>query len=347
MRRAGVDPWLATVGAGLLALFGAGNENIVWAFQIGFTGALALGLTQLLLADHEGPLGWHDGLGLLAGAGALICSGVGVPMVGVVGLAMLLHRRWWSAVFHTVPLGVLFTAWWLAYGRAGYQTPEPTTREVLEFVASGLSVGWNAMGQQVGGGILLVVMLVSGLLLAWSHKPDGCRLAVPVALLAGSVVFLTVTALGRAWGAGGDAARASRYMYLIAALSLPAVALAATILAARWRVLAPICAAVLLIGVPGNLRDADQRDVRFLGTRSFRQIEGTPRFTSCRVLHRPYVRELTAGEKVRFDRYWLGVSDGRRAGVYDPQYGRTLEVVKGPLTVTFRSVFGLVRVCLA
>ena len=55
MRRAGVRPWLATLLAGVFVFFGSGAENILIAFQITFVGSLVFGLTQLLLADHDGP----------------------------------------------------------------------------------------------------------------------------------------------------------------------------------------------------------------------------------------------------------------------------------------------------
>ena len=47
MRRAGVRPWTATIVASVFVLFGPGEENIVWAFQIGFVGAVMFGLMQL------------------------------------------------------------------------------------------------------------------------------------------------------------------------------------------------------------------------------------------------------------------------------------------------------------
>ena len=67
MRRARVRPWIATAAASSFVLFGAGWENIVVPFQICFTGALAFGLAQLLLADHDGSIDRRDRLGLLAG----------------------------------------------------------------------------------------------------------------------------------------------------------------------------------------------------------------------------------------------------------------------------------------
>lgn len=56
MRRAGVVPWISTVPASLIAFFGTASQEILWAFQIAFSGALVLGLVQLLLADHDGSI---------------------------------------------------------------------------------------------------------------------------------------------------------------------------------------------------------------------------------------------------------------------------------------------------
>jgi hypothetical protein len=104
MRRARVQPWLATAAASLFALFGSGYQDIISAFQVGFTGALVLGLTHLLLADHDGPSDRRDWLGLLAGLAGLMMAGVAVTMVIVVGLAVLLRRGWRAALLHTAPL---------------------------------------------------------------------------------------------------------------------------------------------------------------------------------------------------------------------------------------------------
>jgi hypothetical protein len=53
-------------------------------FQMAWIGALVLGLTHLILADHDGPIERRDWLGLLTGL-AVLCSGVAVTMVVVVG----------------------------------------------------------------------------------------------------------------------------------------------------------------------------------------------------------------------------------------------------------------------
>src|SRR5690606_38776400 len=106
-RRAGVGPWLATAAVLGLLLFGAGEDNIVWAFQITLVGALALGLVHLLLLDHDGPLDRRDAAGLAAGTLALMCSGIGLLMAMLAGGAALLRRGVRAALVHTVPLAAL------------------------------------------------------------------------------------------------------------------------------------------------------------------------------------------------------------------------------------------------
>jgi hypothetical protein len=83
-------------------------------------------------------------------------------------------------------------------------------------------------------------------------------------LLVGAIVFLVVTGLARsgqsgplanAIGTGPARARQSRYVYLIAAMALPALALAVdAIVRARRRLAIPVVA-LLVVGVPGNVRE--------------------------------------------------------------------------------------------
>ena len=97
MRRGGVSPWIATSTAALLAFFGAGDDNILVAFQIGLVGSLVFGLTQLLLADHDGPIDRAQrrlGLGCARVSPGCCARASAVPMTIVVGIAMLLRRGW-------------------------------------------------------------------------------------------------------------------------------------------------------------------------------------------------------------------------------------------------------------
>ncbi len=94
--------------------------------------------------------------------------------------------------------------------------------------------------------------------------PCADRSPIPLALLAGAFLFLLVTGLVRSGqaaslagthGTGPERARQSRYVYLVAALALPALAIAADTIARRRRVLAIPIVVLLLLGVPGNIED--------------------------------------------------------------------------------------------
>ena len=141
MRRAGVNPWIATAATSLFALFGAGDRDIVLAFQMAWGASLVLGLTHLILADHDGRIDRRDWLGLLAGAAGLLCSGVAVTMVFVVGLAALVRRGWRAALFHAAPLGLLYVGWWFAFARDRY-----SKRARLSRRRAPLRVDWPQCG---------------------------------------------------------------------------------------------------------------------------------------------------------------------------------------------------------
>ena len=270
MRRAGVRPWLATIVAVLFVYFGAGAENILVAFQITFVGAFAFGLTQLLLADHDGALDRRDWLGLLAGLAGLMCSGVSLTMIVVVGAAILLRRGargWRIALFHTVPPGAAYLLW-LALAPKGQSAGNYRSHslpQILHFVGIGIEAAFARLGEIPGVGIALALILVAGLVVVFRARGRTSRfgvLAVPIALLLGGLVFLFATGIVRA-GQGGltafaartgpERARESRYVYLVTAMVLPALAIAADALIRRWRASTIPVMVVLVLGLPGNI----------------------------------------------------------------------------------------------
>jgi hypothetical protein len=256
MRRAGVGPWIATAAASVFALFGLGYQNILFAFQMAWGASLVLGLTHLLLADHDGPIERRDWLGLLAGLAGLLCSGLGVTMTVIVGLAVLIRRGWRAALFHTLPLGLLYIVWWFAFARAEYTTATGSIGLVIRFAATGLAGTFDELGQLPGAGIALGILLLTGLVLAW-HGLDRTRLrrraAATAALLIGAAVFLAIAGVGRASLFGPSVARSSRYLHIVAALSLPAIAVAVNAVVRRWRLLGAFAVVLLLVGLPGNI----------------------------------------------------------------------------------------------
>src|SRR5579862_5122502 len=253
MRRAGVDPWIATAAAGAFALFGAGSQDILIAFQITFSGALVFGLVQLLLVDHAGPIDRRDGLALLAGLGALLCSDVSLVIIAAAGVAALLRGRWRAALLQVVPLGVVYAAWEVGYGRSA-RTNTDLSR-IATSVRTTIGGTFDALAQVPFLGWVLVALLVAGLVVAWQRARDAgtlATLAAPAALGLAAILFALMLALTR-FGLGGRFAESSRYLHVVAALVLPGLAVAADALARRWRVLTPIVLLLLLVGVPGNI----------------------------------------------------------------------------------------------
>ncbi len=263
MRRAGVSPWTATIVAAVFVLFGPGEENIVWAFQFTFVGALMFGLVHLILSDHDGPIDRRDQLGLLAGVASLMCSGVSLVLVAVVGLAVVVRRGWRPAVFHTAPLGVLYAIWFLTTDPGGIDNPygrSATTRELLRFVWSGMRGDFRAIGASRPFGFLIAGVLVLGVALSLRRfGGTGLRQRfAPVALLAGGALFLIGTGYTR-WFVTPVADNQSRYLYTLAAFTLPAVAVGVDELARRWRPAAPLLLVLFLVPIVANVDDFGSR----------------------------------------------------------------------------------------
>lgn len=248
MRRSGVAPWTATIFAAVLVLFGPGDQNILWGYQITMTGALLFGLVHLVLADRPGrrilPADW---LGLFAGLLALMFSGVGLLMVGVVGAAVLIRRSWRPAAFHTLPLLVVFIVWWLSVEP---DSSDIVLRPALTDLPRWLVTAWGSAFEALGYfwivGLVLAAATVVGLVVCWrGEKWDVFRhhAAMPLAMAAGFLVFPVMIFPSRA-GLGPEFAGSSRYIYVYCVLLLPLVAFSVNALVARRR------AALVLLCIP-------------------------------------------------------------------------------------------------
>jgi hypothetical protein len=257
MRRAGVRPWTATIVASVFVLFGPGEENIVWAFQIGFVGAVMFGLVQLVLSDHDGPIAWRDGVALLAGAASLMCSGVSLVMVAVVGLAVMIRRGWKPAALQAAPLALMYGIWYLVTDPGGIENPYgrgPEPDEVARFSWSGVRGTFEAIAGVDVLALVLAAVALAGVVLTARHfgTDERRRLAVPYALAVGAGVFLVGTVYTR-WFVTPTADSQSRYLYTTAAFLLPAMAVCADALIRRWRVAAPFVLGLFVLATIVNV----------------------------------------------------------------------------------------------
>ncbi len=315
MRRAGVRPWTATIAASLFVLFGAGYQDIMWPTLIGFGGALLFGLVQLLLADHDGPLDRRDGLALLAGLAAMLCSALAVTMVLVVGIATLWRRGWRVAAVLTLPLELMYFVWWVTLARGHYDAKIAPIGLIARFVVRTPANTLQALGQLPGMGLVLGVVLVVGFALAHRRDPRAfrTRLAPVTALLIGALLFVVNTAVGRAGGSIAATER-SRYLYVVALMLMPALAVAADAITREWRVLAPVVIALFVVGIPGNIKTlADDTHSEEPAQQSLRRtVLVMPRLPIAPRVPRAFVPETTdLGYYIHMG--WLvdGVADGK------------------------------------
>jgi hypothetical protein len=293
MWRARVHPFIAVSAATLFALFGAGSDNIINPFQVTFTGALVSGLVLLLLTDHDGPIGRRDAFGLLAGLVGLMMSGLGVVMVMIMGIAVLLRRGWRTALKLAAPLGAIYLVWFLAIGHDDGVTQAGSLSQIGGIVSGGIRNGFRTIAPVHWFALPMVLLLVGGFILAARQrtKAGWAQLALPFALLCGTVLLLASVASDHADVLGTKGAgfpRQSRYVSLLAAMSIPALAVAADALTRAWKWLLPLAMAMFLFAIPHNLDAARQTErikrPLFAGTRL--AVEIVPRAPTARTVPR-------------------------------------------------------------
>ena len=321
MRRANVNAWIATAAASTFAFFGAGYQNIVWAFQVGFVGSLVLGLAQLLLADHDGPIGRRDWLGLAAGLASLMSAGVGVALVGATTLTVLIRRGWQVALFYGGILGGVYGLWWATIAaktdHPGVRTQDVGVGDVIAFVREGLQHAFGSLGQNPIVGFVLGALLVVGIPLAYANRGVSAfrHAAAPVSLGFAAIAFLMFSGYGRVGVLGTDVATSSRYQHVIVALLLPALAVALDGFSRLWRPLTPILCCVLVLGIPGNVEVlADYTRARERMHRDYRRFIGSIPRTEYASQVPPTVRPDTHhGDHAEITVGWLlaGANSGR------------------------------------
>ncbi|MFN2517692.1 MAG: hypothetical protein ABR604_01430 [Jatrophihabitantaceae bacterium] len=226
LRRAGITAWISVGIVGVMAFLGAGSENILWDFQIGFTGSVLFGLLALLAADREGPFARRDGWAWAAALAGLMSSGIGLVMLGTLGLFVWLRRGWRPALAVTgVPAGV-YLIWYALIGHeviAQEGTPGGKYLLVPRFIWTGLTNVWQQITGIPSSGALFLGALVVPLLFS-RGRDRAANLAIAGA--AGAVGLFVLTGLTRV-RFGVAQANAWRYVYVAAVLLLPALAWAA------------------------------------------------------------------------------------------------------------------------
>ena len=110
--------WPALLGSILILFLGAGWSDLLWSFQIGFSGSIAAGLGAFLALDRNEPRSDVVACVLLVVATAFSELGVSFAIGALVSVA--LGRSSWRRRVYVplVPL-VLYGAWYLGWGHTG------------------------------------------------------------------------------------------------------------------------------------------------------------------------------------------------------------------------------------
>ncbi len=246
MLRVGVNEWIAVATTAAFGVFGAGSENLLWAFQIGFVGSIAAGLVEVYLVDQDDTLRRRV-LAYAAGLAALMCSGLGVLMVAASGLVCLARRGLKAAALHTAPLAAVFLLWLLIVDNPDVSTnlQSPSLETVVTAVIVGLKATLNGLTTVSFLGWIMLTILVGWMVSSLKrHLP----LATPIlALAVAAVALFAMVSLGRA--ADIDLAGSSRYVYVAGALLLPALALLLSDMAPRRGMQLLLLFAICVVGV--------------------------------------------------------------------------------------------------
>ena len=223
LKRAGTTAWVAVICALVLAWNGAG-EDTLWAFQVGFLGSLTAGVIGCLVVQE-----WQSVRGLvLANAMALValmCSGLGIPMVAWMTLFTLLLRGWRMALaVGTVPT-LVYAAWYSAYGVSATEQadtlPDASASAFLAYVWAGVSHVWDVTTGMPQVGMTVFLGLAAAAFLV--RTTDKLH-ALAVSGVVTTVFGYTMLAVSRA-EFGVEQANSLRYVPLGLVLTLPAFAI--------------------------------------------------------------------------------------------------------------------------
>jgi hypothetical protein len=223
--RVGVDRWLATVLSILVMLLGGASENIFWAFQFGFMGAIALGLWVLLLFDRTT---LNVPLILVLSVLAPTFSGTAIPVLAAAAVVGFIRHGWWRTVLLLLPTAISYVTWYLLVAR---DHPVPSSGIVslggaLLYAAAMYGAGLGRALPWIGLGV--IPALTTAIWFFATIRRGLKSVAAPAyAMVIGSVVFVALTTYSRmSFGLSGAAAE--RYAYLTVVLLLPAIGLQLT-----------------------------------------------------------------------------------------------------------------------
>lgn len=274
LRRSGVPVVMRCFAVAIFVVYGAGAENLLWAFQFAWMGACIAGLLLAEIVDVAPGALTRSRLVLawFVGIAGLMCAGVGVSMVAAGVVVALLRHGWRRAALVGVVPAVTQVAWTIAYGR----NAQPVETRWTSVPYKAVAYSWRAITTTFdrtlglpGLGVLVVVALL--IFVAREATTIRHTHASVLGLAAAALPFLGLVAVGRV---EVDNPNASRYSYVLFVLLAPLtfVAMARTfgardrsgderarvgpVGAREWQWLATVAGVLAVVTSVGTLSDA-------------------------------------------------------------------------------------------
>lgn len=244
LARRRVGNFVALAPAVILLFLGSAWMDILWPFQIAFTGAITFGLAAILMLDRDDLLG--DGLACVLLLISIGWSGASLPFLAGVVVGLIVRGRLWRRIWVVALPGAAYLLWLAEYGDQQINYAHNLMHApgyMLQMAAAGVT---GITGLPHATDLFLVLLMTAGALRLWQLRRES-----PLAWesLAMALTFWALTAIARAQD--GEPA-ASRYTYLsVVLLLLFAAGLAPTTPLRRGVMVAILSLATLTI--PSNL----------------------------------------------------------------------------------------------
>lgn len=255
----------AVLGCGVILFLGTAWEDLLWAFQIGFSISIGCGIGALIMLRRGDAFG--DRIACLLLTVSMISTSMGIPFAVGAFVAIALRRRDLLRTVYVVvvPLAV-YAIWWLGWGHtaeSALSLHNATGAPEYVFNAFRTALANLTGAFRLEGGIeTLFTALLALAVVAYTAWSLYSRRTLPKAFLIGAAVALAFWGLSALNLAPGRGYMASRYQFPGAVFLLMTFAGAFDGVRIRPRVLAGL-AAVALFAIVVNvfaLRDG-YRDI--------------------------------------------------------------------------------------
>lgn len=253
LRRVGANAWVATLLSILVMLLGGASENLLWAFQFGFMGAVALGLAVVLLLDQRRLTPLACAAIVLLALLAPMFSGTAIPVLIAAAIVGWIRHGFLRTLLLLLPTAVSYLLWFVLIARAHQVASEGITN---------IGIALLYLGGMYGGGLGRVLpwiglgLIPAAALVVWCAVTVRRRMlsvAAPAyAMAIGSVVFVALTTWSRS-SLGLSASAAQRYAYVTVVLTLPAFGIMLSWVLARSRLWSVTVTTLLVVLIGYNL----------------------------------------------------------------------------------------------